>query len=116
MKGAPEAVRDDPELVALRNKLGLSDDAPAPDALAELRAAVEASPRDLDAKYALAQALSASGHNAEAVDHLIDSVRANRAHADEAARMLLLQIFEQEGVDSDIAKSGRQRLASILYA
>ena len=116
VKGAPEAVRDDPELVALRNKLGLSDDAPAPDALAELRAAVEASPRDLDAKYALAQALSASGHNAEAVDHLIDSVRANRAHADEAARMLLLQIFEQEGVDSDIAKSGRQRLASILYA
>ena len=116
VKGAPEAVRDDPELVALRNKLGLSDDAPAPDALAKLRAAVEASPRDLDAKYALAQALSASGHNAEAVDHLIDSVRANRAHADEAARMLLLQIFEQEGVDSDIAKSGRQRLASILYA
>ena len=116
VEGAPDSIKDDPELVALRNKMGLSDDAPADDELAGLRAAVEANPKDLDAKLALAKALSQSGRNAEAVDHLIDSVAANRAHDDEAARKFLLEIFAQEGVDSEVSQDGRRRLASILYA
>ena len=116
VEGAPDSIKDDPELVALRNKMGLSEDAPADDELAGLRTAVEANPKDLDAKLALAKALSQSGRNAEAVDHLIDSVAANRAHDDEAARKFLLEIFAQEGVDSEVSQDGRRRLASILYA
>ena len=119
LDGAPEEVATDPEIMALRGRLDLAADVPAEDAadgLADLEAAVESDPKNLDAKLALAKALSARGRNAEAMDHLLESVAANRAHDDEAARKFLLEIFAQEGTDSEIAQDGRSRLSSILFA
>ena len=112
-----------PEVASLRSELALSQDAPSeepePEADTELQdaqAAVDADPKDLDAKLALAKALAARGRRGEAVDHLIDSIAANRQHDDEAARKFLLTIFEAEGPESEISVEGRRRLASLLYA
>ena len=114
-----------PEVASLRSELALSESAPAqeetaaPQADTELldaQAAVERDSKDLDAKLALAKALAARGRRAEAVDHLIDSIRQNRAHDDEAARKFLLTIFEAEGPESEVSIEGRKRLASLLYA
>jgi putative thioredoxin len=63
-----------------------------------------------------AKVLAARGRRAEAVEHLIYSVGRNRMHDDEAARHFLLTIFEAEGPDSEISKSGRRQLSSILFA
>ena len=114
--GAPESVLEHPEVAALVKKMELVADAPADDELAALEAKVAAEPKDLDAKYELASAYRARGRNAEAVDLLLESVAIKRAHKDEAARMMLLEIFEAEGADSEIAQDGRRRLASLLYA
>ena len=114
--GAPESVRAHPEIEALVRKMSLSAAAPADDELAALEGRVAANTKDLDAKYDLAKAYSARGRNAEAVDLLLDSIAANRAHNDEAARLFLLEIFGMEGADSEIATDGRRRLASLLYA
>jgi len=113
---APEAVADDPELVSLRGSLQLVEDAPADDELGALEAKVASVPKDLDAKLALARAYSGRGRNADAVDVLLESIGQNRAHDGEAARMFLLEIFNSEGVDSEISQSGRRRLSSILFA
>ena len=113
---APAEVADHPEIAALRGKLDLAADAPADDELAELEAAVASAPADLDAKLALARAYSGRGRNAEAVDLLLESVAANRAHDDEAARRFLLEIFAAEGTESEISVDGRRRLSSILFA
>ena len=116
---------DHPEVASLRSELELTGGAEqAPDAgateadeeLASARAAVEANPKDLDAKLELAKLLAARGERAEAVDHLIDSITLDRKHDDEAARHFLLTIFEAEGPDSEISQDGRRRLASLLYA
>ena len=115
-----------PEVASLRSELALSEGAPqAPEPEAEpqadtelddAQAAVATDPKNLDAKLALAKLLAARGRRGEAVDHLLDSIKANRAHDDEAARRFLLTIFEAEGPESEISIDGRQRLASILYA
>lgn len=116
LQDAPESVLDDPEITALKSKFDLRPAADEEDPTAELAAAVEAKPDDLDARLELAKALVGTGRNAEAVDHLIYSIGKNRAHDNEAARLFLLTIFEAEGTESEVSRDGRKRLSSILYA
>ncbi len=113
---APASIKDHPEIEAVKAGLTLTEDAPEPDATAELLAKVEASPDDLDARLELARALAATGKNALAIDHLLYSVGKNRAYQDEAARMFLLTIFQAEGDESEVTKDGRRRLSSILFS
>ena len=101
----------------MRSQLTIAaEPAPAPDATAELKAAVNAKPDDLDARLALAKALAASGRNGEAVEHLLYSIGKNRAYKNEAARLFLLTIFEAEGPTSEVSVEGRRQLSSILFA
>ena len=105
-----------PEIAAVRSQLTLTEQAVEPDETAELVAAVNSNTDDLDARLALAKALAASGRNREAVEHLLYSIRKNRAHNGEAARLFLLTIFEAEGPASDVSIEGRRALSSILFA
>lgn len=116
INSAPESMHEHAEIKAVKASLVLTEQAPEPDAAAELIAKVESSPDDLYARLELAKALAASGRNAEAVDHLLYSIAKNRQHDDEAARLFLLMIFESEGVESDVSINGRRRLSSILFA
>lgn len=113
---ASEAIQNHPEVKALSSQLTLAEAAVEPDETAEIAARVNADPDDLDARLELAKALAASGRNGEAVEHLLYSVRKNRAYKNEAARLFLLTIFEAEGPESDISISGRRELSSILFA
>ena len=116
LASAPESMLTHPEIAAVRSQLTLTEDAVEPDETAQLAEAVNAKPDDLDARLALAKALAASGRNGEAVEHLLYSVRKNRAHNGEAARLFLLTIFEAEGPTSEVSIEGRRGLSSILFA
>jgi putative thioredoxin len=116
---APDSVADHPEIAAVRSKMALEDQAPAPDEedpAEELAQKVEDNPDDLDARLELAKALAATGRNEEAVEHLLYSVRKNRAYNNEAARLFLLTVFEAEGPQSEVSIKGRRELSSILFA
>jgi len=116
LASAPDSMLDHPEIAAVRSQLSLTEDAVEPDETAELTEAVKSNPDDLDARLALAKALAASGRNGDAVEHLLYSIRKNRAHNGEAARLFLLTIFEAEGPTSDVSVEGRRSLSSILFA
>lgn len=119
IQSAPDSLHDHPEIAAVRSKLALAEAAPEPDEddpTIELLAAVNAKPDDLDARLDLAKAYAATGRNAQAVEHLLYSIRKNRAYNDEAARLFLLTIFEAEGPQSDVSIEGRRELSSILFA
>ena len=116
LASAPESMFEHPEMAAVRSQLSLTGEALEPDETAELAGAVNNNPDDLDARLALAKALAASGRNGEAVEHLLYSIRKNRAHNGEAARLFLLTIFEAEGPTSDVSIEGRRALSSILFA
>lgn len=111
---APADSRD-PAVVSVRAQLALAASAPT-GASAELEAKVAADANDHQARFDLAQALSASGDLKGAVDHLLAIVKADREWNDQAARKQLLTVFEAAGAASDVARDGRRRLSSILFA
>ena len=80
LASAPDSMLEHPEIAAVRSQLSLTEETVEPDETAELVAAVNSSPDDLDARLALAKALASSGRNGEAVEHLLYSIRKNRAY------------------------------------
>lgn len=110
---APADSRE-PAVQSVRAQLALAS-APA-GVSSELEARVAADPNDHQARFDLAQAQAASGDLRGAVDHLLAIVQADREWNDQAARKQLLTVFEAAGASSEIARDGRRRLSSILFA
>jgi putative thioredoxin len=84
--------------------------------VAGLRAKVAASPDDLGARTALAQALAAGGQYEPALQEYLEVVRRDRSYQDGAARKAMLDIFEVVGSRSDLAERYRAELAKVLFA
>jgi putative thioredoxin len=105
----------DPSVVSVRAQLSLASGAETGETT-ELQAKVAADPNDHQARYDLALAQAASGDLKGAVDSLLTIVQADREWNEQAARKQLLVVFEAAGLTSDIAKDGRRRLSSILFA
>jgi putative thioredoxin len=105
----------EPLVQSVRAQLSLASAAPA-GADAELEARLAADPNDHQARFDLAQARAAAGDLAGAVDHLLKIVAADREWNDQAARKQLLTVFEAAGASSEIARDGRRRLSSLLFA
>jgi len=81
-----------------------------------LLAKVQANPKDHQARIDLAKAYAAHGKKSEALDQLLESIRADRKWSDEAARKQLVQFFEAWGPKDAATLEGRRRLSSILFA
>jgi len=105
----------EPSVVSVRAQLALSATAPV-GAADDLAARLAADPADHQARYDLALAQAASGDLKEAVDSLLHIVAADREWNEQAARKQLLIVFDAAGGASEIARDGRRRLSSILFA
>lgn len=105
----------EPAVQSVRAQLALASAAPDHEATA-LEARVAADPADHQARFDLAAACAASGDFAGSVDHLLTIVRADRDWNEQAARKQLLTVFEAAGPSSEVARDGRKRLSSILFA
>ena len=104
----------DADLDSVRAALALAEEGPSETGAFEQRLAKD--PNDHEARYEIAKALAARGAWAEASDHLLTIIAADREWNDEAARKQLLTIFEAAGAGSDITRAGRRRLSSILFS
>ena len=104
----------DAELDGVRAALALAAEGAVETGGLEQRLARD--PDDHEARFELAKALAGRGKLAEAADHLLAIVARDRAWNDEAARKQLLTVFEAAGPTSEVAKQGRRRLSSILFA
>jgi len=111
---APQDSRE-PLVQSVRAQLTLAAAAPA-SADAALSARVEADPDDHQARFDLALAMAAGGDLKGAVDHLLRIVAADRDWNDQAARKQLLTVFDAAGPASEVARDGRRRLSSLLFA
>jgi putative thioredoxin len=109
----PEA--KDPELDGIRAALAFQADA-AGDIDAAEKAWRAAKPGDQQPALDYAKGLAGQLEFDEAVDVLLASIRADREWNAGAARALLLQVFDAAGQGSDITRSGRKRLSSILFS
>ena len=116
LNGAPADISDSAELDAAHAQLQLAKQAADAGPVAELRAAVEANPDDLQARFDLAQALHASGDAEGAVDALLDLFKRDAEWNEGAAKTQLFTIFDALKPNDPIVLNGRRRLSSIIFA
>ena len=116
LNGAPAEISKAPELEAAHAQLQLARQAEGAGPLAELKAAVEANPEDLQARFDLAKALHANGDVAGAVDMLLDLFRRDREWNEGAAKTQLFIIFDALKPNDPIMLHGRRKLSSMIFA
>ena len=69
---------------------------------------------DSEARYFFAVHLMVSDDVETAIEHLLTIVRTDREYNEDAARLLLIQIFDRLGNEDSRARAGRKQLAAIL--
>ncbi|MEP2530273.1 co-chaperone YbbN [Shimia sp.] len=116
LNGTPAEFSAAPEIEAAHAQLELARQAENAGPVAELRAAVEANPDDLTARFDLAQALHANGDTEDAVDALLELFRRDREWNDGAAKAQLFTIFESLKPNDPIVLNGRRKLSSMIFA
>jgi putative thioredoxin len=112
----PENKRNEAPVAAAQAALGVAEQATSLGSLADLEQKVAADPRDHQARYDLALALNAKARRNEAVDHLLEIVKRDRAWNEDGARKQLVQLFDAWGPTDEATVAGRRRLSSILFS
>lgn len=113
---APPEKANDADIASVRTALDFAANAASAGDNGELGAKVAANPNDLQARYDLAEALSARGDFEGASEQLLAIIAKNREWNEGAARTQLLKIFEAAGPASDVARQGRRKLSAILFS
>ncbi len=116
LNGAPIEISKAPELEAAHAQLQLARQAADAGPVADLTAAVEAAPDDLQARFDLAQALYANADAQGAVDHLLELFRRDREWNDGAAKTQLFTIFDALKPEDPVVLNGRRKLSSLIFA
>lgn len=115
LANVPAKIAAAKEVEAVRAQIALLHQAENAGPVAELRAAVEADPANLQARFDLAQALHAAGNVEEAVDELLELFRRDREWNDAAAKAQLFTIFDALPPKDPIALKGRRKLSSMIF-
>ncbi len=113
---APKGKENDPAIAGVRAAIELAEQAASVGDLGELMKAVEADPKNYQARFDLAAALNGHNKREEAIDQLIEIVRRDRKWNDEAARKQLVQFFEAWGPMDEMSVLGRRKLSAVLYS
>ncbi|MCC6642506.1 MAG: tetratricopeptide repeat protein [Deltaproteobacteria bacterium] len=82
---------------------------------AGLRARLAACDGDLDARVDLGLGLAAAGRHEEALETLLDALRRDPKHRDEAARRAMIDLFALLGADHPLTQRYRSALARALF-
>ncbi|MAC78424.1 MAG: thioredoxin [Rhodobacteraceae bacterium] len=116
LNGAPAEISRSAPLEAAHAQLELARQAAGAGPLAELTAAVENDPSDMQARFDLALALHANGQVQEAVDHLLELFKRDREWNEGAAKAQLFTIFDALKPNDPIVLNGRRKLSSMIFA
>ncbi|MFW8635907.1 tetratricopeptide repeat protein [Cribrihabitans pelagius] len=116
LNGAPAEISDAPEIEAARAQIELARQAENAGPVGDLRAAVDANPDDLQARFDLAQALHASGDAEGAVNELLELFRRDREWNEGAAKAQLFTIFGALKPNDPVVLNGRRKLSSMIFA
>lgn len=113
---APKGKENSPAIAGVRAAIELAEQASSLGDLGELIKAVDADPKNYQARFDLAVALNARDKREEAIDQLIEILKRDRKWNDEAARKQLVQFFEAWGPMDDMSIAGRRKLSALLYS
>lgn len=112
----PPELANHPDIAAQRSAIALREEAKRLDPLDELTRRVENDPADPQSRFDLAVACFAAGEREQAIDHLLDLFRRDRAWNDGAARKQLVKLFDAMGPADPLTVSARRRLSSLMFS
>lgn len=104
----------EPEAEKVKAELTLQGQSQATGGVDAARAAVEANPKDLALKLALAESLAAAGQYEAALDLCLELVERDRKGVGEPARKTMLAVFQLLG-DAEIVGEYQRKLATVLF-
>ncbi len=107
---AEERKEADPLIARLKLQGGAAEDK------SSLRAKIASDPDNLEARFALAQALAAEENYEDALKEFLYIVKADRGFRDDGARQAIIQIFEVLGNDDPLTDKYRSELAKVLFS
>lgn len=113
---APLALAKSKELDACRAQLELARQAANAGPEADLRAALQKDPANLQVRFDLALALHAAGDTAGSVETLLDLFKLDRDWNNGAARTQLFTIFDALKPQDPVVLQGRRKLSSMIFA
>jgi putative thioredoxin len=105
----------EPEAERLKAELVLRQGAHDAGDLVARRADAARQPGDLGVRFKLAEALAAAGQHAEALELALSIVEEGPKELREAARTLMISIFQLLPDDSELASESRRKLSAALY-
>jgi putative thioredoxin len=112
----PKEIANHADIAAAKAAIDLAEQSANAGPTGPLKDAVARDPADHRARIDLATALYAAGEHEAAIDHLLDSIKRDRAWNEEEARKQLVKYFEARGPKDPITVAGRRRLSSILFS
>ena len=112
----PEESHKEASYISLKAAIELAGQAGDLGELGELEANLAANPKDHQARFDLAVALSAANRRDEAADHLLEIIGTDRKWQDDGAKTQLLQFFEAWGMMDEATLTARRKLSSILFS
>ena len=112
----PREIAGHADIAAAKAAIELADQASNAGPIGPLKDAVARDPADHRARIDLATALYAAGQHQDAIDHLLESIKRDRAWNEEEARKQLVKYFEARGPKDPITVGGRRKLSSILFS
>ncbi len=116
LNAAPKEFDGAAELDAARAQVTLARQSQNAGPIAELKAAVDADPSNLQARFDYAVALHAAGQTEDAVNELLEIFRKDKEWNDGAAKTQLFQIFDALKPNDPIVLNGRRKLSSMIFA
>lgn len=115
MDEIPETEKD-ADVVTLRALMALSAEAGNAREPHEVKAEIGKGNDDLALNYELAQAYIKEGDFDEAIEAIFKIMQQDLDWNEKKARHLLLKIFDALGPNSEITKTGRRRLSTLLFS
>ena len=112
----PKEIANHADIAAAKAAIDLAEQSANAGPTGPLKDAVARDPADHRSRIDLATALYAGGEHEAAIDHLLESIKRDRAWNEEEARKQLVKYFEARGPKDPITVAGRRRLSSILFA
>ena len=114
----PEKERTDPFVQSAVSAVELAGQTSGADTseLQPLRDAVEADPKNWQARFDLGMGLFAAGDGEAAAEEMLAIVAGDRKWNEEAARLQLVKFFEAWGPMDERTQNARRKLSSILFS
>ena len=107
---------NDPILTAVWERLEQLEEIAVLDETDQILAILEENPDDHQVRYDLALELNEAGEHAQAVDHLIQIITRDNEWNENAARVQLLQLFDDWGPTDPMTIKGRRKLSLVLFS